>query len=233
MTDLDRYLARYFLNAEQFATDCGIEPDELRDLIRRELISAPSYVVRAGVLHSYVFGAMPAPGAMAGEYFHPAMSTWAVAVRYDLSTHGIEGASERVRRNFADEFAAALRELNSTVYRLADAFDDAGEPLSAGLSARMESAWEHFLRGTFGLCVANPESAASIARKEVLQEQLTALTHNGTRTVFSPNELPSLRKLIDAYAAASMPFSPIEYPRSSRKRLVDDLRRSLDSSLSS
>ncbi|MBN5108962.1 hypothetical protein JY464_07745 [Stenotrophomonas maltophilia] len=29
------------------------------------------------------------------------------------------------------------------------------------------------------------------------------------------------------YARASMPFSPAEYDRSSRKRLVDDLRREL------
>jgi hypothetical protein len=228
MTDLDRYLAQYFLNAEQFATDCGIEADELRDLIRRELVSAPSYVVRDGVLYSYVFGAMPAPGAIAGEYFHPAMSTWAVAARYDLSTHGIEGASERVRRTFADEFAAALRELNSALYRLADAFDETGEPLTAGLDARVASAWEHFLRGTFGLCVANPESAGTIARKEVLQEELTAMTHNGAKTAFAASELPPLRKLIDAYAAASMPFSPVEYSRSSRKRLVDDVRKSLN-----
>lgn len=33
-----------------------------------------------------------------------------------------------------------------------------------------------------------------------------------------------LLALIDDYAAAAMPFSPAEYARSSRKRLVDDLR---------
>ena len=33
--------------------------------------------------------------------------------------------------------------------------------------------------------------------------------------------------LIDQYAQASMPFSPLEYARSSRKRLVDDLREKL------
>jgi hypothetical protein len=33
-----------------------------------------------------------------------------------------------------------------------------------------------------------------------------------------------LLQLIDDYAISSMPFSPAEYERSSRKRLVDDLR---------
>lgn len=36
-----------------------------------------------------------------------------------------------------------------------------------------------------------------------------------------------MHELIDAYAAAAMPFSPIEYPRSSRKRLVENLRANL------
>jgi hypothetical protein len=222
VTDLDRYLAHYFLTAEQFAARCGVELDELRDLIRRKLVPAPSYVVRDGMVLSYVFGAMPAPGSSAGEYFHPAMSVWVVKARHTLAAHGADGAQERARRLFTDDFAIALRELNTTQYRLTDAFDDSGRPLTAGLNARLESAWEHFLHGTFGLCVANPESASEIARKEVLQEQLTALTNNGAKRTFAPDEAASVHRLINLYARASMPFSPIEYSRSSRKRLVDD-----------
>jgi Family of unknown function (DUF6058) len=223
MTDLDRYLAQYFLNVEQFAAHCGLELDELRDLIRRKLVPAPSYVVRDGMLLSYVFGAMPAPGAVEGEYFHPAMSVWVAKARHDLAARGAEGAQERARRGFTDDFATALRELNTTLYRLTDAFDATGRPLATGLSARLESAWEHFLHGTFGLCVANPESARDIARKEVLQEQLTALTDNGAKRTFAGDEAAAVQRLIDQYVRASMPFSPIEYSRSSRKRLVDDV----------
>jgi Family of unknown function (DUF6058) len=227
MTDLDLYLAKHYVNAAQFASLCGIELDELRDLIRRELIPQPSYVVRNGELHSYVFGAMPAGPSTPGEYFHPGMAAWVVRARHDLATDGVEGARERMRQRFSDEFSAALRELNETLYRLVDAFDDSGRPLAEGLRARLDSAWEHFMHGTFGLCVANPEAALNIARKEVLQEKLTTLTDDGAKQVFAADELPALTRLIDAYEAASMPFSPIEYPRSSRKRLVDDLRARL------
>jgi hypothetical protein len=228
MTDLDGYLAKHYVNAAQFATLCGIEEDELRDLIRRELIPEPSYVVRQGDLHSYVFGAMPALGSTSGEYFHPRMATWVVRARHDLATHGVEDARERIRQMFETEFTAALRELNGSLFRLDDAFDDASRPLATGLRARLDSAWDHFIHGTFGLCVANPESAHNIARKEVLQEQLTALTNNGAKHAFAAADLPALMQLIDAYEAASMPFSPIEYSRSSRKRLVDDLRARLN-----
>jgi uncharacterized protein (DUF952 family) len=227
MSDLDHYLAKHYVNTTQFASLCGIEVDELRDLIGRELVPGPSYVVRAGELQSYVFGVMSAPGSTPGEYFHPAMATWVVRARHDLATHGVDRARERVRAMFDREFTAAFRELNETVFRLDDAFDEDGQPLGPGLRRRLDSAWEHFVHGTFGLCVANPDSALNIARKEVLQEQLTAMTSNGAKQAFASHELPALTRLIDAYEAESMPFSPIEYPRSSRKRLVDDLRARL------
>jgi hypothetical protein len=56
----------------------------------------------------------------------------------------------------------------------------------------------------------------------VLQEKLAALSESaiGSRT---DEEMRALLQLIDAYASAAMPFSPIEYPLSSRKRLVEEL----------
>lgn len=223
-TELDRYLGEHYLNADAFAQACDIAVDELQDLLRRELIPQPSYVVREGALTSYVFGTMPAAGSTDGEYFHPAMAPWVARARYDLVTHGVAGARERARRTFVDEFATALGELDASLYRLPDAFDASGKRIPAALNARLDAAWEHFQHGTFGLCVANPVDALAIARKEVLQEKLTALTQNGAKQSFDAAEIPLIRQLIDDYAAASMPFSPIEYARSSRKRLVDDLR---------
>lgn len=204
-TELDRYLGKHYLNADAFAQACDIAVDELHDLIRRELIPRPSYVVRDGTLTSYVFGTLPAPGSTDGQYFHPGMAPWVAKARHDLVTNGVEGAGERARSTFIDAFVTALGELDKSLHRLAD------------------SAWEHFQQGTFGLCVANPVDALAIARKEVLQEHLTVATQNGAKRSFDAAEIAIVRELIDDYAAASMPFSPIEYPRSSRKRLVDDL----------
>jgi hypothetical protein len=82
----------------------------------------------------------------------------------------------------------------------------------------------YFFDGTCGLCVADPSSGAGIAEKELLQERLMELTLNGSRVADTADENHKLLALIDAYARSSMPFSPAEYPRSSRKRLMDDLR---------
>ncbi len=224
MTDLDSYLAQHYLTDAQLAQAAGISIDDLDALIGARLVPAPSYVVSAqGSVTSFVFGDMAAPGSSAGRYFHPSQCVWIAVARHAIANC----AQGRLQQQFAAKFGTALAMLNQTTWRLRDSFADDGAPLADGLRARTDAAWTHFLHGTFGLCVANPISEAHIAYKEVLQEKLTAQSDNGVRTLFAPPEVAPLLELIDAYAAASMPFSPVEFGRSSRKRLVDDLRPKL------
>lgn len=99
-----------------------------------------------------------------------------------------------------------------------------------GIGTRVQHYIPSFFNGTFGLCVADPSNGAGIVRKEMLQERLTAVTKNGSLAAPSTLSKRDLLALIDDYAGAAMPFSPAEYARSSRKRLVDDLRpRVIDS----
>lgn len=224
MTELDHYLAKHYLNGSQLQAAGVIRPDQHDILIGKRLVPAPSYVVTEdGTLRSCVFGEMPAPGAKPGSYFHPAQAAWIARARLAIFGGGIDDAEARLRARFTERFGAALASHHRTTWRMGDSFDDEGRPLP-GLAERTVAAWQHFLNGTFGLCVANPLSEAHIAHKEVLQEKLTKLSANGARTSYTPDEAAALRELIDAYAAAAMPFAPPEYPLSSRKRLVDDLR---------
>ena len=107
-------------------------------------------------------------------------------------------------------------------------FRDDASLIGDGFAARFNTAWQHFLNGTYGLCVAGPLSERAIAYKEVLQEKLIALTANGSRTDFAAKARQVVEQTIVAYAEACSSFSPLDYPRSSRKRLVDDLRASLN-----
>lgn len=230
MTELNRYLARHYLSEAQLAAAAAIGIDEHDALIRDRLVPAPSYVVSdSGTVCSFVFGEMRAPGSQPGRYFHPSQLTWIARARAAIASAGLAGAESRLKEQFSTNFAAALATLNQTTWRLRDSFDDTGLPIVEGLLARTDTAWKYFLNGTFGLCVANPSSEAHIAHKEVLQEKLTQLSENGKKHKYPPTELIAMHDLIDAYAAAAMPFSPIEYALSSRKRLVEDLRAALQS----
>jgi hypothetical protein len=230
MSDLDTYLAKNYLNAEQFAATCEISTDEVAELIKGRLIPAPSYIVtESSTVRSHVFGEMEALGSTPGHYFHPANVVWVDIARRIISNPGHQSAYEELKERFVGNFQAALAELNATTWRLRDSFDDDGSSVADGLRARTDSAWEHFLHGTFGLCVANPISEAAIARKGVLQEKLGQLNENGFKAEFSQLETQVTLDLIDAYADSAMPFSPVEYHLSSRKRLVEDLRTRIKS----
>ncbi|MGG6462015.1 DUF6058 family natural product biosynthesis protein [Solilutibacter silvestris] len=216
MDAIAAYLATHFQTEAEFAAHCGITTADLRDLAG---IAAPgpSYVVAAnGMISSRVFGASPAGDAAPGLYFRTAASPWIALARRLNDAHAMHDA-------FTREFRQALTSLNQTTWRLADAFDDEGNEIPSGIERRAESAWQSFLDGTFNLCVADPSSASSIARKEILQEKLTAVTHNGSTITPDAISRTELHALVLDYAGSCMPFSPAEYPHSSRKRLVDDL----------
>lgn len=228
---LNAYLDRYFVDAERFAEMCRLSHAELADLIRHRLIPKPSYVVSDSHLASFVFGRVKAEGAKEGEYFPPAHRVWVAIARAAVDDVGMRAAHRELEQRFAANLVRALRDLNGSTWRLRDSFADDGSMIEQGVRARTDSMWTHFLEGTFGLCVADPSSEASIARKEILQEKLTALSENGVKQRFSHEEASMLRELIEAYSNAAMPFSPIEFPVSSRKRLVDDLLARIERSV--
>lgn len=229
MTELDNYLAQHYLNEAQLTTAAAISFDQLDTLIRSRLVPAPSYVITdGGKVSSFVFGEMDAPGSLPGRYFHPSQSVW-IARAGDVVAGAAPDAESSLKQRFTANFAAALATLNLTTWRLRDSFDEHGAPIADGLLTRTDSAWKYFLNGTFALCVANPISEAHIAYKEVLQEKLAQQSENGSKTVFSPQQAREMHALIDAYAAAAMPFSPVEYALSSRKRLVENLRANIQS----
>ena len=230
MTELNHYLERHFLNEAQLTRAAAVSIDELDALIHDRLVPAPSYVVtEAGKVWSFVFGEMAAPGATPGRYFPPSQLIWIDRARHAIACGAKEDTEGRLKSQFTTNFGTALATLNLSTWRLRDSFDDQGAPIDDGLLVRTDAAWEHFLNGTFGLCVANAMSEAHMAYKEVLQEKLTQISDNGRQTAFSPQLAQATHELIDAYAAAAMPFSPIEYASSSRKRLVEDLRANIHS----
>jgi hypothetical protein len=223
MTELDAYLDRYFLTDVKFAELCELPVGKLRELVDLRLVPAPSYVVADSVVKSYVFGEMTAKHARDGRYYRAAGKVWVERALAELGGAPNGKTYERLRNAFASNMAAALADLNASTWRLADSFRESGAINETGLATRLDSMWTHHLCGTFGLCVADPESETSIARKEVVQEKITVLSENGTKSSFTIAEARSLLPLIEEYAAISMPFSPVEYARSSRKLLVDNL----------
>ena len=217
---VQEYLDRHYYTAEQLADYSGVPVTLLESLMAQHLIPRPSDKVAGDILTSSAFGELDAQGAKAGSYYHPSSQQWIARAQ---SIAG-EKAADALEKFFFVNMAVELSHLNHRMYRLIDAFDENGRPLASGLEARIAGYWQSFLKGIFGLCVANPVSEREIAEKEILQEKLTTLTNNGEQCEGILLSRKELLLLVDQYEASSMPFSPVEYPISSRKRLVDDLR---------
>ena len=232
MNSTQAYLDQYYLNQTQFALRCELGPQDIEELVAAQLIPAPSYQVSdSRHCKSVVFGELINPDSIeklkTGTYFHPAAATWTKYAFSTLQRHAKDEARAILKHRFTEEFVQALTIRNSNTYRLKDCFNATGAALAAGIEQRVNTNWQHFLNGVFSLCVAKPDSIANIVHKEILQEKLSAITNNGIRVDYQNEDLAALKKLIDDYADSTMPFSPLEYPRSSRKRLVEDLRKTL------
>lgn len=199
------YLHHHFVDGVTLAQMAGISIARLNALIDSGAVPAPSYLVVGRTITSAVFGTIEGIDADAGRYFRPEQLRW---VR--IAAQAAQGFE---RQSVIDCLSAEL----------ADALTLAGVS-SADLAEQVSQFLPHFFNGTFGLCVANPANGYGIARKELLQQRLTQLTDNGNNAKPSQISRHELLQLIDDFAAAAMPFSPADFARSSRKRLVDDLR---------
>jgi len=202
---LHEYLQKHFIDKPSFASLAGISEDRLDQLIDARAVPSATYICDGTSVRSAVFGTTPIHEQLEGEYFRPECARW-VRIAAD-ATKGSE--REAV-------FAVLINELRSALKAYLNS--------SADIEEKIQGFLPHFSNGTFGLCVADPSSGACIVRKEMLQEKLTELTENGSNPCPVGICHGDLLELIDDYARSSMHFSPAEYERSSRKRLVDGLR---------
>lgn len=233
MNAVSSYLQERFLDADSFARACGVSTETLARWIAQGLVPAPAYRVDAsGTMHSAVFGAREAQ-APEGQWFNPHATAWVRRVRHALATCGDDPmtTAQLLRSGFREHYLRALRDLHVSEGPIPGLVTAVQEFDEAAFDTQFPDVWHHFLAGTYGLCVARPTDEAHIAEKEVTQLRLTAATDNGTRRVYSADEAAVVRRLIARYVDVSMPFSPVEYASSSRKRLVEDVLIRLNHSL--
>lgn len=209
---LTEYLQKHFVEKAAFASLAGMSLARLDQLVAAGAIPDATYIGDGASIRSAVFGRIDTSEPVTGEYFRPECVRWV-----KLAEQAAAGM----------ERAAVLEQLTLELRTAFESDECLTGESPAAIEARIQEALPLFFDGTFGLCVADPSTGEGIARKEVLQEKLTTLTDNGNQAAPEGISRSDLLKLVDDYARAAMPFSPAEYERSSRKRLVDDLRQTM------
>ncbi|WP_193163919.1 DUF6058 family natural product biosynthesis protein [Microbulbifer hainanensis] len=203
------YLRKYFVEKNTFTMLAGISIDRLDQLIADKAIPSATYTCDGDSIYSEIFGRTPISEPLTGEYFRPECVRWAHIAN---------------RAPFGSERSTVIAELTKELRGALERHCESEKIIESKIQGYLP----YFFNGTFGLCIADPSNGASIARKEILQEKLVEITENGNLPSPAGISKEDLLKLIDDYAESAMPFSPAEYERSSRKRLVDDLRPVVD-----
>lgn len=235
LTRLQTYLSQHFLNTTQLTHNLAISVEQCEQAMAAGLFPAPSYVATDGCLHSVVFGQFEVPGLTPNIYVHRDLQPWMQSALNLLLKYEISVAKALLEQEFKREFGQALQHLHTHCWPMPDAFQEDGSVHQSGLEVRCERAWEYFYNGTFGVCVTHPTSAPAIAEKEILQEKLMYLIEQQNEqhdeqhdpSTCSPEAVQAILSLIRDYEEICMPFSHLEYPLSSRKKL-DDFAQQFD-----
>jgi hypothetical protein len=208
--DLLRYLDTSFFTQHQLLAASGIDAAELAALVQRAVMPKPSYRLRLDIACDSFFGAHAEHHRV--DYYAKGYASWIGIVQ------SLPGDAD-ARRVFEQRYRARLAQL-------AAAGISSDEPkLNAGLNAHLGDEWRHFLDGTYGLCTRSglPEDIASKEVAIAIVKQLTGETGEQALTAVERDRLAQAVDLLDA---ASAPFAPHELGRSSRHRLVDQVRKS-------
>mgnify|MGYP006197820997 CR=1 FL=1 len=150
---LKTYLQKHFVDKPTFVSLLGITVERLDQLIAAKAVPQPTYVCDGNTIHSAVFGVIETEESIYGDYFRPECSRWVKIA--DQAAPGQERDAV---------FSVLSHELE---LGLQDYFK---EPEI--IEKKIQDFLPYFLNGTFGLCIADPSSGTSIARKEVLQDTM-------------------------------------------------------------
>jgi hypothetical protein len=205
--ELLRYLDNNFLTRTQLSAAAGIDATALAGLAG---MPKPSYRLRLDVGCDSFFGAHAEQHQV--DYYASGYSSWiGTLLALCAETDGRLIFDQRYRARLAQLTAAGIT-------------TDATK-LNAGLGAHLDDEWNYFLDGTYGLCTRSglPEDIAS---KEVAIAIVKELTSDRpAERALTSSEHERLVRAVNLLDAASAPFAPHELARSSRHRLVDQVRK--------
>lgn len=209
MLELLDYLRERYHTRPQLLAAAGAAEAQLAHWQTAGMMPAASYVLDLGGSCNSFFGLHETREPV--EYHARGYTAWIGALQ--LLENG-----EQAMALFARRYRAQIARLMSDGYTLAD------DRYHGGLDAHIATEWDAFLKGIYGLCTVSglPED---IAGKELSTALIKELTADVTRDDLSGDERARLARAVDLLDATCAPFAPHEYPRSSRARLVDGVRR--------
>jgi hypothetical protein len=205
---LQDYLSEFFYSRAQLLS-AALLPESVFDALQQAgVMPKPSYVIRNNLICSSFFGEHEE--ATETQYYARQYVQWLGLLKTTADLDAVSSIFRTRYRNAIDRL-------------LSRGFTTRSEKVTTGLDAHIDSEWTHFIRGTYGVCTKSglPEDIAAKEIAVIIISELLGIDADGPG---DPGFRKRLGDAVDLLDDASSDFAPHEHERSSRTRLVDQVR---------
>jgi len=224
MKQVYEYLGEHFVHIDVLSRQSGLSVEQLEQLIEHQCIPAASYeIVNSRSVRAHVNGAFSLKEALLDRYFAPSVMAWIERAKPYLSQMSLPEVALKLKSDFTCDLKLAISQACKAYAFTPEILRKNGDLDEAGFEEYAQSAWSHWAKGTYGVCVINADCAERIAMKQLIVEQLSLLTDEGDKAAFDTHESQEVFRMIQLYNQYAMPFSPHDVEGSSRQRLVNNI----------
>ncbi|MBV1910467.1 MAG: hypothetical protein KUG78_14280 [Kangiellaceae bacterium] len=204
--ELIKYLNENFYTKQQLLDVAKVTKSEFDDFVKQGVMPCCSYNLKVDVLSDSFFGEHKEVKSI--EYFAKGYTSW-------LGLLQALGNKKEAYSIFSTRYKTQLDHLGEKGFISND------PKVNSAIGSHIETEWEHFIKGVYGLCTKSglPEDIAS--------KELAILIIDGfiNRESLNSSEETELTNAVNLLDLSSSLFAPHERKRSSRHRLIDEVRR--------
>ncbi len=203
--DLINYLNENYYTKQQLLDLTKISEAELSYFQEKKVMPTRSYKLSLNYSSDSFFGEFNNQNEI--EYYAKGYSSWIGMLKVTANLQDIFPI-------FSQRYAKSISELKEA------GFTSKNAKVNSNLELHIEEEWGHFLNGIYGLCTKSglPED---IAGKELAVLQISETLELDKEKI----DLAQLTKAVNLLDKSSSMFAPHERLKSSRHRLIDEVRR--------
>lgn len=204
--ELIKYLNSNFLTKQELLDISKVTEEEFLIYQQQKLMPTCSYKLDLNLTSDSFFGVHNEEQKI--EYYSKGYSSW-LAIIQSLDT------ADEIYSVFEKRYMKAIKHLQNKGHFSND------PKVTCDLRDHIQDEWQHFLSGIYGLCTKSglPED---IAAKEFAIIEIKELIE---KDELSHPEIEKLTLAVDLLDSVSSLFAPHERLKSSRHRLIDEVRR--------
>ena len=210
--ELINYLSRYFLTKQELLAATKITEQKLSNYQQLKIMPKCSYKLQLNVASTSFFGLHNEEQEV--EYYAKGYISWLAIVQSLNDVQSIYALFETC-------YKATIEQLRILGHY------STNQKINASLDLHIKEEWQHFLDGIYGLCTKSglPEDIAAKEFSILEINELTANTELTELAELTEQQLNQLTRAVNLLDSVSALFAPHERLKSSRHRLVDEVRR--------